>query len=79
MRLVELTCTEYEIESRLVSTTRKEFAKLRSVDLYRKLRAEGFFTLSDMPPSELVIDTSHSPVQQSVESILAMLGTGLRG
>jgi chloramphenicol 3-O-phosphotransferase len=73
VRFVELVCPEHEIENRLASSTRKQFGKLQSAELYRKLRAEGFFSLPNMPVSDLIINTSQLTPQQSAASILDML------
>jgi len=73
VRFVELTCTESEIENRLGSASRKGFGKLQSVELYRKLRAQGTFTISALPMSDLTIDTTLQSAQESADSIVAML------
>lgn len=69
VRFVALVCPEHVIESRLQDSTRKEFDKLQSVELYRELREEGFFSLPDMPASELVVDTFTSPPDESAVRI----------
>lgn len=76
--LVELQCHEHDLEKRMINATRKEFGKLQSVELYRELRAQNFFTLPGMPASDLVIDTSHCTAQQSAEAIAAMLNSSSR-
>jgi hypothetical protein len=73
VRFVALACPERVIESRLQNSARKEFAKLQSVELYRELREDGFFTLPDMPASELVVDTSASPPEESAARIAGAL------
>lgn len=73
VRLVELVCPEDEIEQRLARSSRKEFAKLRSVEEYRKLRAEGAFTVPATLTSDLVIDTSVVSPKVSAACIANML------
>lgn len=73
VRFVALVCPEHEVESRLQSETRKDFGKLQSVELYRELRAKGFFSMPDTPPSELVIDTSTLTPRQAAAAILDAL------
>ncbi|HWS53001.1 MAG TPA: AAA family ATPase [Pyrinomonadaceae bacterium] len=73
VRLVALVCPEQEVENRLQGETRKSFGKLQSVELFRELRAEGFFTMPDTPESELVVDTSELTPRQSADAILAAL------
>jgi cytidylate kinase len=73
VRFVALVCPEREVENRLQSETRKGFGKLQSVEFYRELRANGFFSMPDMPASELVIDTSKFTPEQSAACILDAL------
>ena len=73
VRFVALACPEHEIESRLQNDTRKKFDKLQSVELYRRLREEGFFSLPDMPVGELVVDTSlYSPDESALRIVDAL-------
>jgi cytidylate kinase len=73
IRFFELICPEHEIERRLQSATRKAFGKLQSVELYRQLREDGFFSVPDTPAGELVIDTSELAPDQSAALILKSL------
>jgi len=73
VRLVELVCSESKIEQRLAGSSRKQFAKLRSVKEYRKLRAEGAFTIPGTLTPDLRIDTSVSTPTASAARIAEML------
>ena len=57
VRFVALTCPPDELARRVAGADRAAFGKLRDVDLFRRLAADGAF---DYPPidSELTIDTS---------------------
>jgi chloramphenicol 3-O-phosphotransferase len=57
---VELTCSQDELERRLVNPSRSEFGKLRSLDQYRELKAAGAFHFPKLP-SGLALDTTDSP------------------
>ena len=71
---VELTCPVRELERRLVNESRREFAKLRSVSLFRQLRAEGSLAFPPLPNSGLTIDTSNLQPNESADQIIEYLG-----
>ena len=73
VRLVELVCSERRIEQRLASSSRKQFAKLRSVRKYRKLRADGTFAMPKTLTPDLRIDTSESAAKVSAARIAELL------
>jgi len=73
VRLVELVCSEREIEQRLANSSRKKFGKLNSIEEYRKLRAQGVFAIPTALTPNLVIDTSTSTPEASAARIAAML------
>jgi AAA domain len=61
---VKLTCSAGDevLEQRLDTPERAAFHKLRAVDEYRALRAQGAFDVPDLPDSGLTIDTAaYSP------------------
>jgi hypothetical protein len=59
---VKLTCTNAILEQRMDTPARAEFGKLRSVETFRTLQAQGAFNVPDLPDSGLTIDTGiHSP------------------
>ena len=73
VRLVELVCSEDKIEERLTGSSRKQFAKLRSLKEYRKLKAEGAFAVPNTLTPDLKIDTSASSPRASAARIAEML------
>ena len=73
VRLVEVVCSESAIEQRLASSSRKQFGKLQSVEEYRKLKAEGAFTIPNTITPALIIDTSEIEPSASAALIADML------
>ncbi len=73
VRLVELVCSEAKIQQRLAGSSRKQYAKLRSVKEYRKLRAEGVFAVPNTLTPDLRINTSASSPRASAARIAEML------
>ena len=78
VRLVEVVCSEEQIEQRLASSSRKQFAKLHSVEEYRKLSAEGVFAISTTVTPDLIIDTSVMAPEASAARIADMLASALK-
>ena len=73
VRLVEVVCSESEIEQRLTHSSRKQFGKLHSVDEYRRLKAEDAFTIPTILTPDLMIDTSELEPGASAARIADML------
>ena len=73
IRLVELVCSEEEIEQRLERKSRKQFGKLSSLEEYRKLREAGVFAVPTTLKHDLQIDTAAMTPMASVARIAAML------
>src|SRR5215212_5330083 len=73
IRLVELVCSEKEIEQRLERKSRKQFGKLSSLEEYRKLREAGVFAIPTTLKHDLQIDTAAMTPTASVARIAAML------
>lgn len=73
VRLVEVMCSEGEIEQRLASSSRKQFGKLQSLEEYRKLRAQGAFAIPITLTPDLKIDTSATAPGTSAARIADML------
>ena len=73
VRLVELTCSENEIERRLVADSRKAFGKLSSLEEYRRLRAAGVFEVPNTLTPDLVIDTEVVPPKDAATRIADLL------
>ncbi len=61
---IELTCPIEELEQRMKNPSRAEFCKLRSLEVFRKIRQEGLHIYPKLPNSGLTIDTSKmSPIE----------------
>lgn len=73
---VELTCPEPEIERRLDDPSRREFAKLTDVELYRRLRAEGVFDTPVIRRNRLVLDTQAIAPAEAAGRIVALCSEG---
>ncbi len=74
---VRLTVSSKEQERRLEGSSRKEFDKMRSVELLRKSR-DGFEACeAKMPPSTLTIDTTQVHPRDAALSIVRELGLAI--
>jgi hypothetical protein len=71
---VELTCTPDELERRIESPSRSDFGKLRSLELYRKLKAAGAFDFPTLPDSGLSLDTTEISPKETARLIGESLG-----
>lgn len=61
---IELTCPLEELEQRMENPSRAEFCKLRSLEVFRKIRQEGLHIYPKILNSGLTIDTSTmSPIE----------------
>ena len=69
LRLIELRCSDAELESRLTEDSRERFGKLRDVYQFRKLDKAGAFERPQMPDAELVVDTTNSKPLESARAI----------
>ena len=57
---VQLACPLDELERRIVYASRREFGKLRSLQLFRELNQAGAFAYPTLPDSGFSIDTSRT-------------------
>jgi hypothetical protein len=73
VRFVELTVSDEEQERRITLPSRRDFAKLSSVETLRRLRADGGQS-SEAPPADLTIDTDQSPPAESATRIIERFG-----
>lgn len=71
---VKLTCRLEDQEARVTAASRKEFGKLRSLELLRELRAKGADTYPPLPDSGLTIDTSRFSPEDAASQIRGFLG-----
>lgn len=77
VHFVEIQCSEEELERRLESTSRREFRKLSSTELYRQLKGEGAFEYPAIP-SECMVNSSQIPPEQSARAIAMSLHLSFR-
>ena len=66
---IELTCPIEELERRIENPSRAEFSKLRSVEVFRKIRQAGTHIYPKLPNSGLTIDTSRMSAQEAAHQI----------
>jgi hypothetical protein len=65
---VEVTCEPAELERRLDTPDRRRHKKLISIELFRRLKANGTFDSPVLPPPELTVNTtSESPTQIAMQ------------
>ncbi|HEY6843415.1 MAG TPA: AAA family ATPase [Thermoanaerobaculia bacterium] len=75
LRLVELRCSEKEIERRMRDESRASFGKLRDPDFYRRLDAGGVFSRPVMPPADIVMDVTEADANQAARAIARQLSS----
>jgi chloramphenicol 3-O-phosphotransferase len=73
VHFVELTVSDEEQERRIGLPSRREFAKLSSVETLRRLRSDGGEP-SDAPPTDLTIDTDSTLPAESASRIVDRFG-----
>jgi hypothetical protein len=71
---VELTCPVDELERRIEDPSRAEFLKLRSVEIFRKVKESNGFRFPPLPSSGLTIDTGETPPADSARRICEFFG-----
>jgi hypothetical protein len=65
---VEVTCEAIELERRLDTPDRRRHKKMISIELFRRLKANGTFDSPVLPPPELTVNTtSESPTQIAMQ------------
>jgi shikimate kinase len=70
---IELTCPIEELERRIENPSRSEFRKLRSLEVFRKIRQAGVHIYPKLPNCGLTIDTSTMSPQQAACKIYEFL------
>ena len=73
---IELTCSDNELERRVVSADRASFGKVHTVERLRELRAAGAFPSFAMPVGTITVDTSGLSVQQAAALVDARVNHG---
>ncbi|MDQ6769108.1 MAG: shikimate kinase [Gemmatimonadota bacterium] len=72
---IALTCSDTVIESRLTSSSRTKFRKLKSLEQYRHLRQSGAFTFESLPEPDLTIATDMVTPEEAANRIYELLGS----
>jgi hypothetical protein len=72
-RFIALTCDIAEQDARIDAPSRAEYAKLRSLEAMRDLRAQGWLDYP-MPRPELTVDTGRLAPEEAATVIAAALG-----
>ena len=70
---IEIVCPEEVVEERLVADSRRQFGKLRDLDLYRSLRDGGAFDFPPLPAPAARVDSSRLTPDEAVVEIVAQL------
>jgi chloramphenicol 3-O-phosphotransferase len=68
---VELTCSEAEIERRVVAASRAQHRKLNSLGLYRELREKGAFEFPPLPAPIISVATDELTPHEAAAAIHA--------
>ena len=71
--IVELSCTQEELERRLAQPDRARFGKLNSLERYHELAPTGAFARPVLPLHTLAIDTTGLSVWESADRILKLI------
>lgn len=67
---VALTAPAETLEQRLVAASRAEFGKLRSLELFRQLKADFASCMAAMPEADVTIDTSETTPEAAAAMIV---------
>lgn len=73
VEFVELVCPIEELKARIENTSRVEFGKLASVELFEQLHGDGVFDSSHMPVPQVRVDTSVSGPAEAAGEIATAL------
>lgn len=68
---VEVVCDPAELEKRMDTQDRRQHKKLVSLELYRKLKAEGVFDSPKMPVPKLTLNSTQTAPKQNAMEIAA--------
>lgn len=71
---VALTSSDNILEERLVASSRAEFGKLRSLELFRQLKADFSASMAAMPEADVTIDTSKISPEAAAMAIEKAVG-----
>src|SRR5215467_8344749 len=68
---VEVVCDPAELERRIDTQDRRRHKKLVSLELYRKLKAEGVFDSPKMPLPKLTLNSTQTSPRENAKEIVA--------
>jgi AAA domain-containing protein len=68
---VEVVCDPAELERRMDTEDRRQHKKLVSLELYRKLKAEGVFDSPKMPLPKLTLNSTQTSPRENASEIVA--------
>jgi hypothetical protein len=68
---VEVVCDPAKLERRLDTPERRTHKKLVSLELFRKLKAEGVFDSPKMPVPKLTLNSTQTSPQENAMEIVA--------
>lgn len=76
---VEITCALDELERRIATPERKNHKKLVSLELFRKLKADGVFASPKLPEPHLILDSTHASPRENAQKIAAKFSLHVLG
>ena len=76
---IEVKCELRELERRIDTPERRNHKKLVSLELFRKLQAEGVFDSPQLPKPHLVLDSTHTSPQENAQKIAAKFSLHVLG
>src|SRR5579859_1510487 len=71
VEFVEVVCDPNVLESRIDTAERRNHKKLVSLELYRKLKADGVFDSPKMPAAQLTLNSTHTSPHENARMIAA--------
>jgi hypothetical protein len=75
----EITCDPNELERRIDMPERRNHKKLVSLELFRKLKADGVFNSPKLPEPHLVLDSTHTSPRENAYKIIAKFSLHVLG
>lgn len=67
---IEITCELRELERRIDTPERRNHKKLVSLELFRKLNANGVFDSPKLPEPHLILDSTRTPPRENAQKIV---------
>ncbi len=75
---VEVVCDAAELERRMDTPERRNHKKLVSLELFRKLQADGVFDSPKLPPPRLTLNSTHTSPLENAQEIATLFSLPLR-